>query len=325
MTREYARVRLTIWADADFRKLTDPAQSLYFRLLTSPTINCCGVADWRPNRMTALTAGMTVETVVAAASELAAAGYIVVDEATEEALLRSFIRHDGIVKTPNITAAMVKDYAGTASELLRGVVIHELVRLNNDEPDLKGWAVARKLLTEPAINPSVKASVNPSPNPSTNPSVNPLPMGYPNPSPNPSPIPQPLTINQQPTTIPPADAEIVDEDFERFWSVYPKRIARRAAEKAWKSAIKRAAFEVILAGAKRYADHPDVFRADGQFIKAPATWLNADCWTDEIPPARPLGAVGKLSTADERALSGAALVAHYAAQEETSHRPQIGA
>src|SRR5690625_3268799 len=125
VAREYARVKLAIWADADFRRLTDTAQALYFRLITSPTMSLCGVADWRPKRIAALTEGMTVRGVEKAAAELSASGYIVIDDETEEVLVRSFIRHDGLIKTPNIAAAMVKDYAATASPNLQAFIVWE--------------------------------------------------------------------------------------------------------------------------------------------------------------------------------------------------------
>lgn len=201
MAREYARVKVAIWADTDFRLLTDPAQALYFRLLSSPTMSLCGVADWRPNRIAALTAGMTPKKVREAAAELTANGYIVTDDDTEEVLVRSFVRHDGLIKTPNIAAAMCKDYAGTASALLRGVIVHELLRLHDEEPEMKGWATASKLLSEEAINPLG----NPSPKASG--------MASPNPSGNESHIPQPSSLNQQPAATPAKRATRLPQGF----------------------------------------------------------------------------------------------------------------
>jgi hypothetical protein len=62
--------------------------------------------------------------------------------------------------------------------------------------------------------------------------------------------------------------------FEAFWEVFPRKVAKGAARKAFRHALTRAAGEEIIAGAKRY-------RPDSEFIKHPATWLNADCWLDE--------------------------------------------
>lgn len=202
MAREYARVKVAIWADTDFRLLSDRAQALYFRLLSSPTMSLCGVADWRPNRLSALTGGVSANYVREAASELYERGYIVVDDATEEVLVRSFVRHDGLIKTPNIAAAMAKDFAGVASPLLRGVIVHELQRLHDEDPGMKGWAVAHRLLSEPATDPSEMPSGMGSPMPSGMPSGNPSVEALPIPSGNASHIPQPASLNQQPAAAP---------------------------------------------------------------------------------------------------------------------------
>ena len=68
--------------------------------------------------------------------------------------------------------------------------------------------------------------------------------------------------------------------FDRWYSVYPRRRARRAAFKAYKQARSRdATAETLLEGAKRYAAQRTGH--DPQFTKYPATWLNGDCWLDE--------------------------------------------
>lgn len=192
MPRQYARVRVSIWQDLDFRRLSDPAQALYFRLLTSPSMNLCGVADWRPVRMAALTNGITADDVRQAEKELAEAGYVIADDETEEILVRTFVRYDGAIKTPNIATAMVKDYGGIASAYLMGVIVHELQRLREDEPELAGWSAIRELLSKPSIIPSEMPSGKASGEASGTPS--------PSASGKASPILKPLTNNQQPTT-----------------------------------------------------------------------------------------------------------------------------
>lgn len=67
--------------------------------------------------------------------------------------------------------------------------------------------------------------------------------------------------------------------FEEFWKVYPRRIAKFAARKAWDKALKHNQEHEILEGAKRYA----VEREDEnpKFTKHPSTWLNGGCWMDD--------------------------------------------
>ena len=61
--------------------------------------------------------------------------------------------------------------------------------------------------------------------------------------------------------------------------MYPKRVDKLDAEKAWKAATKGADAETIIAGAKRYA----IERANEppKYTKHPARWLRAGSWTDE--------------------------------------------
>lgn len=166
MAREYAKVKVAVWADTGFRELTTEAQHLYFVLLTSPTLNLCGVADWRPKRLAMLAATTTPDDIIEAATELADRRYVVVDEASEEVLVRSFVRHDGVMKGPNTAVALAKDFAGVASPTIRGVIVHELRRLLEDEPGVKGSGAVRDVIAEPSLNPyeiePFKAIGNPS-------------------------------------------------------------------------------------------------------------------------------------------------------------------
>jgi len=202
--------------------------------------------------------------------ELIESSYVVIDDETEEVLVRSFVRHDGLIKTPNIASAMVKDYAGVASEQLRGVIIHELVRLKRDEPDMKGWSVAAKLLSDPSVNPSEI----PSPNPSD--------MGYPIPSGNGSHIPHPSSLIQQPAAHNPRTAE--PEGFDAFWATYPKRADKGHARTAWAKAVRKADVTEIVDGARRFGEDPNL--PEPKFIPLAATWLNGERWEDGPLPSR---------------------------------------
>jgi hypothetical protein len=72
--------------------------------------------------------------------------------------------------------------------------------------------------------------------------------------------------------------------FERFWAVYPRRVAKEAARKAFAKAVANGtAVETLIAGAQRYAaERKD---QDPKYTKHPATWLNGGCWEDELPGA----------------------------------------
>jgi len=63
--------------------------------------------------------------------------------------------------------------------------------------------------------------------------------------------------------------------FDQFWAIYPNRVGKRDAEKAFTKATGRASLETILAGLRRY-----VAKTDDRPWCNPATWLNQDRWED---------------------------------------------
>ena len=70
----------------------------------------------------------------------------------------------------------------------------------------------------------------------------------------------------------------LSELFLEFWNEYPQKKDKGSAFKAFRSALNRAKFEEILAGAIRYKNDPT---RDPKFTKYPATWLNADSWEND--------------------------------------------
>lgn len=74
-----------------------------------------------------------------------------------------------------------------------------------------------------------------------------------------------------------------NNEFEIFWNVYPRKVAKKAAEVAFNKAIKQTPFALILSGAGRYAKDPNRVEA---YTAHPATWLNAHRWLDDPLPVR---------------------------------------
>ena len=154
MASDRAYINRGIWNDADHRQLTLEAQHLYYLLLTHPTLSYVGVVDWRPNRLTPFARGLTVGRVEVAAAELSAGLYIVIDEETEEVLIRSWVKHDGVLKQPRLAVSMANAYTRTASNELRGVIVHELHRQREAHPEYACWEDKRvsDVLAQPALS-----------------------------------------------------------------------------------------------------------------------------------------------------------------------------
>jgi hypothetical protein len=71
--------------------------------------------------------------------------------------------------------------------------------------------------------------------------------------------------------------------FGEFWQAYPRKVAKPAAEKAWRKVAAEA--DSILAGLRVWAGSDEWAKDGGQFIPHPATFLNQRRWED-----RPKGA-----------------------------------
>jgi hypothetical protein len=281
MAREHARIQTAIWIDDDFLDLTPEAQHLYLVLATQMKLSFCGVTSWHPGKLSQLAAKWTPARVEGAAKELSDHRYIVIDADTDEVLVRSFIRSDGLLSSPNISKAMYRTFSDIGSRNIRGVVVHELLRLHAENPQLKGFEACSELLAKRAIDP---ADLDPF-NPSINPSVNPSEPVEANPSNDPSDTPYSLlpTPYSRTPDSPRKPRGQYSEDFERVYALYPWKVGKKAAAASFAKALKEVSVEEIAAGVVRYRD--DTNRKPG-FTKQFSTWLNQGCWDDEPLPAR---------------------------------------
>lgn len=199
MPRDHTRIHTDIWGDDDWLDLSPEAQHLYFVLYTGPP-SFCGAGDWQPKKIAARAKGWTPELVTRAAAELQEGLFLLLDLDTDEYLLRSWVKHDGLYRVQNMAVSVANARAALASRKLRGVVVFEVSKLQVSEPTLESWkkdAVA-KMLSQKAVDPaeqdwpspwvSPKASGKASPWDSSSPTEEPSPSdsGRATPSPTPA-------------------------------------------------------------------------------------------------------------------------------------------
>lgn len=141
MARDRANLRIDIWADQDWRELSPTAQHLYVQMLSHGSLSYAGVMDWKPGRLAAMSRGRAREDVERDAAELESGRFVLVDTDTEEALIRSFLKHDGVLKQPKIVVSMTNAFACIASPKIREVIAYEVQKLREREPDLRAWEV----------------------------------------------------------------------------------------------------------------------------------------------------------------------------------------
>lgn len=74
------------------------------------------------------------------------------------------------------------------------------------------------------------------------------------------------------------------ELFSRFWKLYPRKVGKDKAEKAWaKIKLTQLLFDEIIAALAKHAVTPGWTKDNGQFIPHASTWLNGKRWEDEVP------------------------------------------
>lgn len=166
MARKHARILVTIWDDPEFTALTSVQQVVYFAVISSKDISWCGVNPLLPQRFAGIASDITERKALAAFEMLEARRFVVADRATAEVAARTFVRHDEILRQPNVTKAMGRAYELVRSEVIRDSITTELGRSLRDDPDASGWASLRAAYPELFNEAKRKASPNPSPNPS---------------------------------------------------------------------------------------------------------------------------------------------------------------
>lgn len=74
--------------------------------------------------------------------------------------------------------------------------------------------------------------------------------------------------------------------FESFWALYPKKVGKGAARRAWtKLKPSDELVERIAVAVASQRTSAQWTKDDGRFIPNPATWLNEARWDDELAPA----------------------------------------
>lgn len=71
--------------------------------------------------------------------------------------------------------------------------------------------------------------------------------------------------------------------FDLFWKVYPLKVGKSAAKKAWDKAVASEDPDLVINGALQYAQDPN---RHPSYTAHPSTWLNAGRWADDPLPPR---------------------------------------
>lgn len=91
-----------------------------------------------------------------------------------------------------------------------------------------------------------------------------------------------ISREDNPPIVPPK-GDGYDPDFLAWYKLYPRKVAKPKAAKAFASAKKKYGVDVLMAGLERW-NRQSLFSAETNFIPHPATWLNQARWQDEVQP-----------------------------------------
>lgn len=69
--------------------------------------------------------------------------------------------------------------------------------------------------------------------------------------------------------------------FADFWKAYPRRVARKDAERAWMK-VDAGCHSSLMAALQSQKKSDDWRKDGGRFIPYPGSWLRGERWTDEL-------------------------------------------
>lgn len=158
--RKHGRILSSIWEDEDFRALDASPQRMYLFLISQPDLEQSGVIPLRERRWARSAAGLKPDDVNADLQALESAKFVVIDEDTEELLVRSLIRRDGVWKQPNVFKAAADQIFSVSSHKIKSILHEELSRLELDTANHDVQRLRDALVDH--LEPFAKGSDNPS-------------------------------------------------------------------------------------------------------------------------------------------------------------------
>jgi hypothetical protein len=165
----HGRILTSIWEDDEFKRLAAAEQRLYLFLLSQANVNHAGLLPVTLKRWASKAPDLTVATIEQQLAVLEEARFVVLDDESEELLIRTFIRNDGVWRQPNVMAAAVSAAGDISSLKLRRALLVEMERLPleqlSDEPSAKGGPSVRAQIRAHVAQMRTVLNVPPDPGP----------------------------------------------------------------------------------------------------------------------------------------------------------------
>jgi len=150
MSRRYANLMLTVWNDHDWRSLPYASQWLYTMLISQPDINHAGVLSLAERRWAQFAEDASRALIDHALGVLSVRRFVVVDEDTEECLVRTFLRRNaGESRKPNMVKSALTAARAVQSPRIRAALADELRRVDVSDLGVQaGHRAVQEMVTE---------------------------------------------------------------------------------------------------------------------------------------------------------------------------------
>jgi hypothetical protein len=125
MARRYAPLLCAIWDDPDFQSLSERAQRCYVLLISQRKLTMVGVLPFTPRSWSRGCNDTSTDDILQAIDELVATRFVIVDESTEELLVRTMVKHDP-PRGPKSITAMWRSLEMVESPELRAAIVREI-------------------------------------------------------------------------------------------------------------------------------------------------------------------------------------------------------
>ena len=76
-------------------------------------------------------------------------------------------------------------------------------------------------------------------------------------------------------------------DFDTFWALVPRRVGKKAAERAWRAVERRGESQEAIEGMRAYAAAFAQSGTELKYVPHPSTWLNRRGWEDDLEAVFP--------------------------------------
>ena len=258
--RDYGRVHTRFWNNPEIRGLSDDGRLLALYLLTCPHSNIIG-AFLCPDLHIEDALKWPSKRVAEALAELLLTGFAKRFRDGRHIVILNYLKWNP-VDSPNVAVAALKQVEQLPlDDPATSFVVRGLERYG--ERFGSKLEAIRERFRKPLPTPEQEQEQESEPKPEKEQDNIPAQRS--------------LLVTNSPSPIP----EHVNLRFEEWWALYPRKVEKAHAKKAFEKIVREqtSTIDELIAGAAEYAQECET--KEYRFIKHPTTWLNRGCWTDE--------------------------------------------